>query len=115
MKTRAQTADPPRISTHLLPWLSVLVGAVTFVVLLGGAHPSDQKRDVVVMAASVLVAALQLPALLRLARSFRMGDGSVAAQLALLVVRVVISVAPIAFAATISHQPPERLDQLEPR
>lgn len=88
--------------TRVLPWASLPVAGVVFIALLGGMHPSDAKRDLIVRLALGLVLALQLPTLWAL---FRKPEVSVGQQLALLIVRLVISVPPILFAGSISHAP----------
>ena len=89
--------------TRVLPWASVPVAGVVFIALLGGFHPSDKSRDLIVRIALALVAALQLPALWAL---FRTREPPFGQQLALLIVRLVISVPPLLFAGSISHERP---------
>jgi hypothetical protein len=93
----------PVLLTRVLPWASVIVAGLVFVALLGGTHPSDAKRDLIVYVALGVVIALQLPVLWALVRKEQ--QLLVGSQLALLVVRLVISVPPILFAGSISHQP----------
>lgn len=95
--------DAPVFLTRVLPWASVPVAGVVFIALLGGMHPSDAKRDLIVRIALALVVALQLPAVWALLRKKDLPFGQ---QLALLIVRLVISVPAILLAGSISHEAP---------
>lgn len=46
----------------LLARLTWVVVAVVFVTMLGGFHPADRTRDVVVVAAAVMAVGLNVPA-----------------------------------------------------
>jgi hypothetical protein len=79
---------------------------VTFIYLLGGFHPSDRKRDAVVLAAGIAILLLNAPMAREIALGFRRGararDPWV--RLVFLVARLAAAAWVLWFAGSISHE-----------
>lgn len=80
--------------------VSLLVVAATFVALLGGTHPSDRTRDLVLVASAALFTLLNIPSALAIAR-WQVG---VAGSLLALLARVAFAAITLHFVHGISHE-----------
>jgi len=94
-----------------LPWavllarLTWLVLAFVFVGLLGGTHPADATRDVVLGSAGAVILAVNLPVCVWLARRWRRASRASAwSTLAGLVLRLAASGIVLTFVGGISHE-----------
>ncbi|NUO48784.1 MAG: hypothetical protein HOV80_08005 [Polyangiaceae bacterium] len=109
-------SEEPGALSLILPWLALVVGPLVFIGLLGGFHPSDERRDWIVRIALVVVSLLQIPALLRIVGVRRGPTRGLGLELGGLFLRLGIAVPLILFAGSISHEqrdaePPGALDR----
>lgn len=104
------SADPaaPPARALLLARGSFGVLLVAFVALLGGTHPSDRTRDIVVLAVGVVVAALNVPLTLWIGKSLGVPERRRAAILTAvaLLLRLAFAAWSLRFIASISHEVP---------
>ena len=96
--------EEPGALSLILPWLALVIGPLVFIGLLGGFHPSDERRDWTVRIALAVVGLLQIPALLRIAGVGRGPSRRVGLELGGLLLRLGIAVPLILFAGSISHE-----------
>ncbi|MDO9018580.1 MAG: hypothetical protein Q8S73_43940 [Deltaproteobacteria bacterium] len=87
-------------SYTLASTVSLLVVAATFVALLGGTHPPDHTRDLVLVASAALFTLLNIPSALAIARREVAVPGSLLALLA----RVAFAAIALHFIHGISHE-----------
>lgn len=92
-----------RVRPQTLARCTWVVLAVVFVGLLGGFHPSDRGRDLVVGAAAVIVGALNLPAIFA---ALALPAGR-ARALVLVAARLGIAAAVLVFVRGVSHERPD--------
>ena len=97
-------SEEPRALSLILPWLALVIGPVAFIGLLGGFHPSDERRDWIVRIALAVVGLLQVPALLRILGVGRGPTRGLGLELGGLLLRLAIAVPLILFAGSISHE-----------
>ena len=87
-------------SSTLASSVSLLVVAATFVALLGGTHPPDRTRDLVLVASAALFTLLNIPSALAIARRQVAVPGSLLALLA----RVAFAAIALHFIHGTSHE-----------
>jgi hypothetical protein len=96
--------EEPGALSLILPWLALVIGPLVFIGLLGGFHPSDERRDWIVRISLAIVILLQIPALLRILGFGRGPTRGLGHELGGLVLRLGIAVPLILFAGSISHE-----------
>jgi|GEM_PF-6036923 len=92
----------------ILPLLTWLVVLVEFYLHLGGAHPSDERRDLYLIVGAVVLLALQVPLVVHWAKLVRAyGKASLPRRdLVMAAVRVGVAAYIFWFLHGISHQIP---------
>lgn len=96
--------EEPGALSLILPWLALVVAPLVFIGLLGGLHPSDERRDWTVLTSLLVVGLLQIPALLRIAGYRRGPTRGIGLELGGLLLRLGIAVPLLLFAGSISHE-----------
>lgn len=90
----------------ILPLLTWLVVLVEFYLNLGGAHPTDERRDLYLAVGGVVILALQVPLVVRFAKLWRAGgvEALPRRDVVMAVVRVAVAAYIFWFLHGISHQ-----------